>query len=295
MNLLSPKIAYLIFALGFLSLFGSVAIASIQIPRQVYRVADFEEATARAERLDRPIALVLSNENTSCGLVVHATETAFRSLGNYTVVVFLQLNDAERAQKIPPNVFQAFQAKEAGRIIPKVVIASSDLRSVLGIVSYEDMKDNRTWQNVRREVSRALSSPENLPEQAKVTRWYSVRGEVYRGDFFDLTDTHLVILRDTTKAERPILLENLSPATIAYARFVKESQEAKEKEVEEAPELVFERWTSKDNSRQIEGAFLSLQDNQVQLKTPDGEDLVFSIDLMNEESQKRAKKLAQKP
>ncbi|MCH8541222.1 MAG: hypothetical protein LAT58_10700 [Opitutales bacterium] len=272
-----------------------MAIASIQIPRQVYRVADFEEATARAERLDRPIALVLSNENTSCGLVVHATETAFRSLGNYTVVVFLQLNDAERAQKIPPNVFQAFQAKEAGRIIPKVVIASSDLRSVLGIVSYEDMKDNRTWQNVRREVSRALSSPENLPEQAKVTRWYSVRGEVYRGDFFDLTDTHLVILRDTTKAERPILLENLSPATIAYARFVKESQEAKEKEVEEAPELVFERWTSKDNSRQIEGAFLSLQDNQVQLKTPDGEDLVFSIDLMNEESQKRAKKLAQKP
>lgn len=121
-------------ALFLLLTIGS-AMAEIRFPSNSYTIDQIAEAQKSAEAKGRPIAFIYANKATTCGLCVTATDTIIDALKMSAVLVYVA--DAKDA---PAQVASALNAR--GKFIPKVVVFDAKLENNLGMVTYEEIKED---------------------------------------------------------------------------------------------------------------------------------------------------------
>ncbi|MEQ1851176.1 MAG: hypothetical protein ABMA01_06240 [Chthoniobacteraceae bacterium] len=124
----------------------AIAFGGFKLPGKVFEIADLEKAKAEAAQKGRPIAILLSNKDSTCPLCSGASETILRELGPKTVMVYVR-----DTAGLPPA---AIEALSPGKYIPKVAVLDATLDQALGTVTYEAIKDDR--QKAFREVTKAI-------------------------------------------------------------------------------------------------------------------------------------------
>jgi hypothetical protein len=111
---------------------STLAVAGFKLPGKVFEVAELEKAKAEAQQKGKPIAILVSDKDTTCPLCSAASETIIRELGNKTVMVY-----ARTKAELPAP---AQEALRQGSYIPKVAVLNSTLDNALGTVTYEAIK-----------------------------------------------------------------------------------------------------------------------------------------------------------
>jgi hypothetical protein len=108
--------------------------AQFKMPKKVYRIDELEKAKAEAESKGKPITVIYTDEATSCGLCAAASLGAADKLDSKTIILYA--NARADGPKLPNAILQALRSPEAGKYIPKTIIADATLTEVLAYVPY---------------------------------------------------------------------------------------------------------------------------------------------------------------
>lgn len=138
----------------------TLGFASFRLPSKVYEVADLEKAKAEADKSKKPIAILLSDKDTTCGLCSAASEQIIKELGGKTVMVY-----ARTSADLPDA---AKSALSGGKYIPKVAVLDATLSTSLGSVTYEAIKADP--RKAFRAVEKAISEYKKTAGSASAFR-----------------------------------------------------------------------------------------------------------------------------
>ena len=127
--------------------------ASFTIPYNVYRINTLAEAAEKARSGNMPVAFVYSDANTTCRLATAASEDAMEILKEKIIVVYVSKEDWKQ---IPEIVRKAIKSSAAGNYIPKTIVVSPDMRTVVSTIPYIRDREQRREQlkKVRNEITR---------------------------------------------------------------------------------------------------------------------------------------------
>ena len=131
----------------FLAALIPFASAGIRLPSKIHEIADLEKAKTEAQQKGRPIAILLTDKDSTCPLCAAATEDIIKELGNKTVMVY-----ARSSAGLPEA---ATSALSAGQYIPKVAVLDAAMTASLGSVTYEAIKEDP--RKAFREVKKAIA------------------------------------------------------------------------------------------------------------------------------------------
>jgi hypothetical protein len=127
-------------------LLPSFALADFKLPAKVFSLEELDKAKAEAASKKKPIAILLSDKDSTCPLCSNASQTMIKELGQKTVMVYVR-----DYKGLPPA---AVEALTPGKYIPKVAVLDEKLEASLGMVTYESVKeDSRT---AFRDVEKAI-------------------------------------------------------------------------------------------------------------------------------------------
>ena len=135
---------------GWLLLTASSATAGFRLPPGIYRMEAFSEAVVRAKQSNRPLAILLSDENSSCPLSDSASLDAIKKLRLRAVVVYA--HSRGDWDSLPGIVKSAFRSPEAGKYIPIVIVVDADVTKVLAVIPYA--REERERAKLFREAMR---------------------------------------------------------------------------------------------------------------------------------------------
>jgi hypothetical protein len=120
----------------FIASLALTSFAGIKLPSKVYQIGDLEKAKAEALVKRKPLAVLYTDVDSTCGLCNAASDTMIRELGTKTVMVYVK-----SLNQLPRNTWSTFQQ---GRFIPKIAVFDATLEKPLGMVTYEAVReDNR--------------------------------------------------------------------------------------------------------------------------------------------------------
>lgn len=119
-------------ALGLLT--AHAVRAGFELPKKVQRMAQFEQVKSTAAASGKPIAIVLTDTETTCPLCRTASLAVMDALDRKTLIVYANARDDWRA--LPQLVRDAFEKPEAGEYIPKTVVVDAGLTRVIATVPY---------------------------------------------------------------------------------------------------------------------------------------------------------------
>jgi hypothetical protein len=105
----------------------------IAFPRDTFHVDFLAAAQDKARSQKKPIAIILTDKDTTCGLCLRATGLMADSLRSRAVLVY-----ARNSESLPKAVASEFSAR--GKYIPKVVLFDAELEEFYGLVTYEEVK-----------------------------------------------------------------------------------------------------------------------------------------------------------
>ncbi len=129
---------------------ASAAVAGFRLPPGVYRMEAYSEAATRAQQLKKPLAILLSDENSSCPLSDSASLDAIKKLRLRTVVVYA--HSRKDWDSLPGIVKSAFRSPEAGKYIPIVIVVDAEVKKVLAVIPYA--REERERAKLFREAMR---------------------------------------------------------------------------------------------------------------------------------------------
>jgi hypothetical protein len=260
--------------------------AQTRIPRHVYELAQLEEARAKAAEGGKALSFVLTNPETRCGLAINATNEAFTRLRNHSEIVLLRTGDrAQFSQQVTPLILRQFSQPELGRFIPKVVVTSPDMSRIFGYIRYEDMRENRHFMSLARQVREFTSAPESAPLAEGDFSWYLKTGRVMNGSFIRVEGENLVMKMTESGNESTRPLSDFADGTVLQARVLAAGGSLPATgPIRPGDAAPMEVWTSADGVRQIQARFISLSGETLTLVNDQGQTLQFGIGLLNEES-----------
>ena len=112
----------------------SLASAAFDIPHQVYRIDQSQQAMEQARNDNKQIVFFYSNKDTNCPLASRASISIMQRSKYNAVIVYV---GREGWAKAPRIVREAINSPEAGRFIPKTIVVDSGITKVLSIIPYE--------------------------------------------------------------------------------------------------------------------------------------------------------------
>lgn len=130
----------------------SSLLAKFSIPGYVYSVGQLSSARIVAESSNKPIAFVMSDKNTDCGLATAASKDLFQGLQNHSVVVYAEHKDW---QSLPDVVKGGLNSAESGKFIPKTVVVDPRCKNIICIIPYAKTKQR---QELIQQAQQLLSS-----------------------------------------------------------------------------------------------------------------------------------------
>ncbi len=123
-------------ALGLLLCTSSVW-AQFKMPSRVFELTELDEATAKAQERGQPIAFLLTDCESDCGITENVSGKMIDAFKSKAVIVYVPRGTKE---KLPEAVSESFRQ---GKYIPKLSVFSNDLKTHYGTVIYEDYKSER--------------------------------------------------------------------------------------------------------------------------------------------------------
>ena len=136
--------------LAFLAL-ASAAFAGFEVPKSIHSADDLDKALADAKAKNKPVTILYSNKETTCGLCSSASTQIIKELKPKSVMLYVEASDLS---KLPEAARTAIRAEESGKFIPKTVIMNSDLTAPIAYVPYSS--DDAAFQKSIREAERKM-------------------------------------------------------------------------------------------------------------------------------------------
>jgi hypothetical protein len=215
---------------------------------------------------------------------------AFKQLKKHAVVVYVNTEKPKSKESLSPVVIGVLNASSMGNIIPKAVVTSPDQLTYMASMPYKSMKDSKAFRAANTKVKAALAGQSmEAPKDAKFAWTIAGSGRFYKGDFVELKDDKDLVLKSPEGKPFNVPMAKLTSGAQAYARHLAGGGEEKP-----AEKLEMEPWESAKGGKTIHATFLSLKGEKITLKKQDGKLASFSISLLSEKSQQRAKELAAK-
>ncbi|WP_411825617.1 hypothetical protein [Luteolibacter sp. AS25] len=289
-----------IISVFFLSLMDSYA--GMKIQRSVRTIQELDEARSEAREKGKALVFVYTDTKTTCGLCIAATEKAFDELDRYAVPVLLDMQDKAFYEEISPVIGGALHAPEMGNFIPKAVVTSDDMGTLLGSINYESMSSGRNFSALNKEVKSTLTTMEEggvVEAKSVVPVWYCTKteGHHFSGEFIGIGEKkggkQLVIASENGKSSR-IALSRLTPGAVEYAESLKEASDSKNTEDANTSigAEVIHSWESQKGGKTIKGKFISLEEGKLTIEKEESDRITFDISLLSDESRATAEKLA---
>jgi len=128
-------------------------------PRGSFSGSDFEAAKAKAKETGKPIAVVVTNTESSCPKCQAGNVEVFKQMrSDYVLVV----NDEAKKDKLPANIEQRTYEiyKSKGNVIPIVAVLSPADDKVLGGLCYKQISadSRKAFKNLEAEVASAMAN-----------------------------------------------------------------------------------------------------------------------------------------
>jgi hypothetical protein len=130
------KYNFVLMILLAVTFYASSTLAAFDIPSDVYRIDQLQQAKEEAKTEEKQIVFLYSDEHTTCPLATRASISIMQRFGHSAVVVYIYICP-ENWAKIPPIVREAFSSPEAGKFFPKTVVVDSGITKVVSIIPYE--------------------------------------------------------------------------------------------------------------------------------------------------------------
>ncbi|MCW1886819.1 thioredoxin family protein [Luteolibacter flavescens] len=209
------------------TLLAGAAFAA-EAPRGSFTGADYEAARAKSKETGKPIAVVVTDTESTCPMCQSGNEAIFKQMRSDYILV---IEDEARKDKLPGNIKQATYEtyKTKGNVIPIVTVFSSEAdNKILGGMCYKQIGEDsrKAFKNLDAEVEKAAAS---VPAKAAETKdadkssgmreWTNAEGKKIKAELVSSTDT-----KATFK------LENGKTVEYALDKLSKESRE----EIEDA-------------------------------------------------------------
>lgn len=105
----------------------------IKFPRNTFHSSYFAEAQAIAKEENKPIAVLYTDKDSTCGLCRNATNVMADALRSQAIFVY-----SRNLRRLPERVAQELSAR--GEFIPKVAVFDAELKECYGMVTYEEVK-----------------------------------------------------------------------------------------------------------------------------------------------------------
>lgn len=128
-------------------------------PRGSFSGSEFEAAKAKAKETGKPIAVVVTNTESSCPKCQAGNVEVFKQMrSDYVLVV----NDEAKKDKLPANIEQRTYEiyKSKGNVIPIVAVLSPADDKVLGGLCYKQISadSRKAFKNLEDEVEAAMAN-----------------------------------------------------------------------------------------------------------------------------------------
>lgn len=131
---MTKKKYILLFGLALISLISIPAHAKFSIPDHVFNYSQIDDAQREAKSRNLPIALLLSDKNTTCSLCTSASNDIIYALKDVAVIVYI---DNSTWMMLPQNIRTAFKSPQAGKYIPITLILDSNLEEIIYTLPYQ--------------------------------------------------------------------------------------------------------------------------------------------------------------
>lgn len=210
----------LLVLLPLLFLAIATCYGGIKLPRGTYAIDELDAAKQQAAEDGEPIAFLYTNKDSTCGLCNRAATMIIDELKSSTVLVY-----TDSKQQSPGIVSKALS--ERGKYIPKVAVFDSSIEEQLGLVIYEEIKQDgddafddlkkriRAYKKAAHPKKREVSRFEATKSYAERT-WTNESGASFKGSFVSATDDTVTIRRSSDKREFTVQQSILSDADQTY-------------------------------------------------------------------------------
>lgn len=213
------------------------------------------------------------------------------------MIVFVSTsNYKESWEVLSPFVTGLEKTKLAGGSIPKVVFTSADQTEFYGALGYKSKDGRRAIRKLKAQVKEAQAGEikVDLPKDFREMWTLKIPNSVYFAEMIELKNGKELLLKlDKRDGVYTYDLDQFVKGTRDYARTLA-AKAAKANEELEKPEklevLTYEEWTNK-SGKSILARFVNLKDGEIEMEREAGDVIKFSVDLLSEKSQKRARKL----
>jgi len=148
-----------------LTLFPAVhVLAGFNIPDDAYGMSELDNAVENAREDDWPLAFVLSDQNTTCGLATRATSATFQELNDDCIIVYIHLPNTNW-EDLPKIVSKGFKTERSGKYIPKTVIVNAEMNRIIDVIPYR--RSDQEHRKLLQEAVHKISIEQTFLEKMK--------------------------------------------------------------------------------------------------------------------------------
>ncbi len=117
-------------------------MAGIDLPRDTYTHANFEEAKLAAAEKNLPIAYIWTRKDSTCPLCNDAGAEFLKAVRRKAILVYLDSKDnSPYWDKLPEEVRHALNE---GKYIPKMAVADSENKKLIASINYDSYTADRS-------------------------------------------------------------------------------------------------------------------------------------------------------
>lgn len=217
----------------FLLMFGLISAASgARPPSGAFTDEEYEAAKKKAVETDKPIAIVITELESSCPKCLSANEAIFRQMrADYVLVITAPTAKGKLPEKIKQKTYPIYKSK--GNFIPIVAVLCPRTDKLLGGISYKQIAGGgkNAFKTLEQEVAAKTAegaAPAPAPAAGAsgtkgiVREWTNTEGVTIKAEALSSNGTHVTFklesgktvdypLEKLSKESRDLVSEVLAP------------------------------------------------------------------------------------
>jgi hypothetical protein len=111
-----------------------IAFAGFNLPNSVHEASNLSKATEEAKAKNKPVTILVTDKNTTCGICAGASLTAIKELKSKTEMVYVKTGETSSL----PDPVKTGLNSATGKYLPQVVIVDHSLTNVIASFGYND-------------------------------------------------------------------------------------------------------------------------------------------------------------
>jgi hypothetical protein len=110
------------------------AFAGFNLPGSIHEAGELSKAADEARAKNKPVAIMVTDKNTTCGICASASLTAVKELKSKTEMVYVKSGETSSL----PDPVKVGLNSATGKYLPQIVIVDSSLTNVIAAFGYND-------------------------------------------------------------------------------------------------------------------------------------------------------------